>query len=181
MKICSVKNCERKVCGHGYCSLHYQRWRRTGDPMKKRPARWDNYTPPKCCVEGCDRLASSKGGASKGAGHGMCPKHNHKRWRSENLDIMRAHHKKYREANLEKVSEGKKRCYQAKKEYYNAKSRQYQINHPEICKRGVTELRDHYVRSILKSKGFKPEFITSGLIKAQRALTKLNRTRKEEV
>lgn len=32
---CSVEGCERTdIEGHGWCSLHYNRWRRTGDPTK---------------------------------------------------------------------------------------------------------------------------------------------------
>jgi hypothetical protein len=29
---CSVENCVRLVFGHGYCNMHYKRWRKTGDP-----------------------------------------------------------------------------------------------------------------------------------------------------
>src|SRR5688572_6542050 len=32
-RICTVLDCGKKVYGHGYCSAHYQRWRRHGDPM----------------------------------------------------------------------------------------------------------------------------------------------------
>ncbi len=32
-RICIVESCGKKVCGHGYCSAHYQRWRRHGDPL----------------------------------------------------------------------------------------------------------------------------------------------------
>lgn len=47
MKTCSVPGCARKHKGHGWCKLHYDRWRRHGDPLgvatgyqrgpKKRP------------------------------------------------------------------------------------------------------------------------------------------------
>lgn len=31
-KSCKVAPCGRKVFGHGYCNMHYKRWRKTGDP-----------------------------------------------------------------------------------------------------------------------------------------------------
>lgn len=39
--ICSIDACCKIVEGHGYCSMHYTRWKRNGDPLKggriKRP------------------------------------------------------------------------------------------------------------------------------------------------
>lgn len=38
-KICSVPNCGKPARGHGWCSAHYTRWRRHGDPLfRERPA-----------------------------------------------------------------------------------------------------------------------------------------------
>jgi hypothetical protein len=31
--VCSVDGCERVVKGHGWCSMHYQRWKKHGDPL----------------------------------------------------------------------------------------------------------------------------------------------------
>lgn len=34
---CSVEGCDRPVVNtRGWCALHYQRWRRTGDPLSTR-------------------------------------------------------------------------------------------------------------------------------------------------
>src|SRR3990167_5463252 len=33
-KKCSVEECERVSSGRGWCSMHYERWKRTGDPLK---------------------------------------------------------------------------------------------------------------------------------------------------
>ena len=36
--MCAVKDCERPPKAKGLCAMHYQRWRRTGDPEKLRRA-----------------------------------------------------------------------------------------------------------------------------------------------
>ena len=33
-QVCSLSECDRLHYGHGYCQLHWQRWRRNGDPRK---------------------------------------------------------------------------------------------------------------------------------------------------
>lgn len=35
-RICSVEGCGKPYWGRGYCSSHYQRWRRNGDPLAGR-------------------------------------------------------------------------------------------------------------------------------------------------
>lgn len=46
-RLCSIPDCGKRVYGHGWCSKHYQRWRRHGDPLKGRvspgtPLAWLN-------------------------------------------------------------------------------------------------------------------------------------------
>lgn len=55
--ICSVADCGRplvKPHGRGMCSMHYQRWRKHGDPnyVRHRPQR-QGVEP--CVIEGCDK------------------------------------------------------------------------------------------------------------------------------
>lgn len=51
VKTCSVDGCDRKHYGQGYCSMHHQRFTRTGDPMgtlrKGKPK-------PICRINNCD-------------------------------------------------------------------------------------------------------------------------------
>lgn len=67
-KQCSIKNCARLVEGRGWCSLHYQRWYKNGDPLKvffpKSPGAL-------CKVRGCNRPHRARG---------LCHMH-HERWR----------------------------------------------------------------------------------------------------
>lgn len=38
-RLCKIEGCAEGCFGHGYCQLHYNRWRRTGDPLMVRPRR----------------------------------------------------------------------------------------------------------------------------------------------
>jgi len=49
-KICKVDNCGRQAVGHGFCLLHYKRFRRGSD--MDRPPRG---TLKSCTVDGCNR------------------------------------------------------------------------------------------------------------------------------
>lgn len=62
-KRCSVENCDRRLWALGFCSAHYQRQKRYGDPRAHIP-----ITPRRtgCLVDGCDQ---------KHSGHGYCLKH----------------------------------------------------------------------------------------------------------
>lgn len=35
--MCSIEACERESVTRGWCRLHYQRWRKYGDPVRARP------------------------------------------------------------------------------------------------------------------------------------------------
>lgn len=36
-RVCSVEDCERRAVCRGWCSMHYQRWHRHGDPLVVLP------------------------------------------------------------------------------------------------------------------------------------------------
>ena len=58
MKICKVPNCEGKVLAKGYCSKHYQQYKKYGEEL----------APPKqtiCKVDGCEGKHKAKGYCDK--------------------------------------------------------------------------------------------------------------------
>ena len=52
---CSIGECERPRKARGWCSVHYGRWVRHGDPHTKRKVRQP------CSVENCTNLHAAKG------------------------------------------------------------------------------------------------------------------------
>lgn len=61
---CSIESCPAPAFGRGWCSMHYARWRKYGDPL--HPVQRYTRQGETCSVEGCD---------AKPRGLGMCSKH----------------------------------------------------------------------------------------------------------
>lgn len=59
MSPCLVSGCPRPRYGYGYCSAHYRRWKKYGDPLKSGRAL--NGQRPPCSVQGCEHIAYSRG------------------------------------------------------------------------------------------------------------------------
>lgn len=55
-RICAVDDCDREIWCRGWCSVHYQRWRRHGDPLTLV-----NMTGDGCSVADCDRPYYGRG------------------------------------------------------------------------------------------------------------------------
>lgn len=66
-RTCSVGGCARPVLARGWCSKHYSRWRRFGDPL----ALGYDPLPEGCAVDGCAR---------KPVARGWCDPH-YRKWR----------------------------------------------------------------------------------------------------
>lgn len=60
---CAVEGCERPRSRRGWCTAHYNRWRKNGDPGPADIRTWGNKV---CAVEGCGR---------EYAGGGYCNMH----------------------------------------------------------------------------------------------------------
>lgn len=65
---CTVPGCDRPHLAKGYCSAHWQRWKKTGDPGPAEVRQQD----ARCSVAGCDRSHY---------GNGYCGPHN-RRWKA---------------------------------------------------------------------------------------------------
>lgn len=64
-RICTIPDCSKIAsASRGWCSMHYTRWQRFGDPNRTgkrgpRPAKGDKR--PECSVEGCTNDRKSRG------------------------------------------------------------------------------------------------------------------------
>ena len=56
---CKVEGCDKPVLAKDYCSRHYQRWRRDGDPGPAGLVRMPDGAT--CSVDGCDRPNVQRG------------------------------------------------------------------------------------------------------------------------
>lgn len=60
MKKCIINNCDKSSKAHGYCSAHYHRLIRYGNPLKGKDFR--NRNPPdNCTIFGCNHKYAAKG------------------------------------------------------------------------------------------------------------------------
>lgn len=70
-RICDVPECGRPHSARGYCSMHWQRWKKHGDPTYIAAERG-------CSVDGCDR---------RHFGRGYCNTHWARLYRTGMLDV----------------------------------------------------------------------------------------------
>ena len=62
VRTCSIEGCDKPHMAHGWCGMHYLRWRKYGDPLFLiRPKRPDNFI---CIVEGCKKPGRTRGWCS---------------------------------------------------------------------------------------------------------------------
>ena len=77
---CSIDGCNKEKAARGWCSTHWARWRKHGDPLG---GSWDApKMAPKCEAEGCGRESRSRWDMKIS----LCPKHYLRMARSGSLD-----------------------------------------------------------------------------------------------
>lgn len=55
---CTIEGCSQPLLAHGYCPMHYKRWKVHGDPGTAERLIRSRYIPPDPCrVEGCERVS----------------------------------------------------------------------------------------------------------------------------
>ena len=72
MRVCSVEDCGLPVLARSWCTAHYQRWRRHGDPLAGGARRRTTLPLVPCSYEGCGRMARR--------GNTICKIHQHREW-----------------------------------------------------------------------------------------------------
>jgi hypothetical protein len=72
-RTCSIEGCDRPVLGRGWCTAHYQRWKRHGDPLAGGAQRRNTIALVRCSYEGCERMARR--------GNTICKVHQIQEWR----------------------------------------------------------------------------------------------------
>lgn len=63
MTICAVTDCDRRPYSRGWCSMHYNRWKRHGDPgpAEALPSGRPRTQSAECSEDGCNERPSARG------------------------------------------------------------------------------------------------------------------------
>lgn len=72
-RICSVDGCDRHALCRGWCSLHYSRWHKHGDPLFVGVPNYATRGRKVCSVDGCDKYVHA---------YGLCSMHHRRKKRT---------------------------------------------------------------------------------------------------
>jgi hypothetical protein len=54
-RTCSIDDCGKRVTARSWCSMHYYRWRTTGNPHRTASGRMNREPGGVCAVDGCEQ------------------------------------------------------------------------------------------------------------------------------
>lgn len=78
MQTCKINNCDRPHLARGFCSAHYERWHKYGDPLGGAKFRKPRSPNIECQVEGCHKRHKTMG---------LCPMHYQRQRVGGTLDL----------------------------------------------------------------------------------------------
>src|SRR5271170_2994543 len=58
---CSIEDCSKPVLARGWCSMHYKRWEKHGDPSTVLKMGRKTQPPRTCSIEGCENRHIARG------------------------------------------------------------------------------------------------------------------------
>lgn len=80
MRVCQVQECDRPALARGWCTAHYERWRKHGDPLGGGAFRKPRRQRRMCPVPGCGRESKTTG---------LCPMHYQRQRLTGTTDLVR--------------------------------------------------------------------------------------------
>lgn len=60
LRICSIEACDNPSRTRGWCAIHYNRWRKTGDVQPHKPIKKNSPLADVCLVDGCSNPPRAK-------------------------------------------------------------------------------------------------------------------------